>query len=386
MSPPGNSPRIGDRGHLSMDGPSHGRPGHGPSHPSYRLQYPNCRPSHSRGYHHRPRPCVGFGFYHVRSYCPTYYLPYYVAAPTYVYSPPPIIQETVVVVPPTVAYTQPPVGYAEPYNNYGYGGYTSAEPPVGMSGTVSTDVEPVIGETTVVQPAAPQPAPQPLYEPAPTDTTTGQGNGRQLYTMMYEGTKQFSEGAYEAAARLFLNVTLQDPANIDASLAYAVARFATGDYAVAAIAIRRGVSRLPDIVNSPFDIRDRYGNQEDLSRHIQALNSFLVQQPDNVDALVVAGFVQHFTGQRDAARGAFEQLRQISRPDAGMAATFLNAKPLPEAPAGTQTAPSAGPQSQSMDTNWPEIEAPSQRVAAPTAGDSPSFVDNVLSPYVEVLE
>jgi len=258
--------RVGGPGYLSIDRPSHGR-----SCPPYPIHGPrSCR--YPSG---RCRTFVGFGFYESRVYCPSYYVPYYVSAPVYVVSSPPIVQETVVVSP---EYAQPPVSYTPTSPVYGES-YSTYEPIAGVGDTASTDVSPTA-------------------EPATPDTAAGQIAGEQLYVMMYEGTKQFSEGAYESAARMFLNVTLQDPANVDAALAYAIARFATGDYPVAAIAIRRGVSRLPEIVNSTFDIRERYGNPADLDRHLQALQTFLNEHPDHVDGLLVFGFVQHFTSDR----------------------------------------------------------------------------------------
>ena len=363
-----HTPRVGGPGYLSMDRPPFGRP-----------PYAQYDPHNWRTYHHRPRVCVGFGFYEARPYCPAYYWPYFYETPSY-YVAPPYVQETVVVNPPgTYTYTQPPVGYG--------GGYSTYEGMAGTGGPVTAEV-----------PAA---APAEVYSPPPATTgrqesPAGEANGQQLYLMMYEGTKQFSQGTYEQAARLFLNVTLQDPANADAALAYGVARFATGDYAVAAIAIRRGVSRVPDIINSSFDIRERYGNAADLDRHMQALQSFVRQRPDNADALLVLGFVQHFTDQREAARQTFDRLRQVSPPDAGLAGTFLSAKPLPlppaAAPGDTQqppappTAPSS-PQSMNDDLSPPQSDL-LQRVSTATPADEIESIPIIGSdsPYFEILE
>jgi len=393
-----HSPSIGGPGFLSQGrGPRSGGPGylsqgHGPriGGPGYlSMNHDNrwfCQP-HFRPFYHRPRVCVGFGFYESPIFCPTYYEPYFVGAPAYVVAPP-YVQETVVVSPPaTYTYAQPPVTYDQPPVGYGGGGYGTSE---AMAGT---------GDTGAAEVPAAGPAQTYSSPPATTgrqDSAAGDANGQQLYLMMYEGTKQFSDGAYEAAARLFLDVTLKDPGNVDAALAYGVGRFATGDYAVAAVAIRRGVSRLPDIVNSSFDIRDRYGNATDLARHMQALQNYVRQHPDNADALLILGFVQHFTDQRDAARQTFERLRQVSRPDAGLAGTFLNAKPLPPAPAAApgdtqqSPAPPSAPSSpQSMyDESSPLPSEPLQRVSTATPADEIESVPTIDSdsPYVEILE
>jgi len=149
----------------------------------------------------------------------------------------------------------------------------------------------------------------------------------RLFLQMFEGTKAFHEGNYDAAARMFLDVSMQDPANIDGTLAYAVARFATGDYAISAIAIRRGIRRMCEVVNSGFDIRDRYSKQEDFEKHVQMLEDYLTEHSENVDATLVAGFVLHFAGQYDEAAQVFNEFKRLSPSDADVADCFLNADP-----------------------------------------------------------
>lgn len=334
---------------------------------------------------------MGFGFYESVTYVPTYYTPYFVPAPVYVV--PPVVEETVVV-------TQPPVVYTEP------SGTVAA--PVVEGGAATTQVPAGVGPVEqTATPAEPQPqaAPQQQAEPQPQATPTDKAvDGQRLYMMMYEGTKKFSEGAYEDAARMFLDVTLQDPNNVDASLAYAVARFATGDYAVASVAIRRGISRMPEIVDSRFDIRLRYGKMEDLNKHVQAVADFVQAHPDDPDSTLVLGFVQHFIGQRDAARETFGRLRELSPADGDLARVFLNAKPLPAEPAtapGTgqpQPAPPAqsGPQpmgsqptqGQSQGSHTAHEHAMSSPVPAPASPASSASPrrESIGDSYVEILE
>jgi len=163
-----------------------------------------------------------------------------------------------------------------------------------------------------------------------TETGTAPSQDEPLFLMMFEGTRAFHEGDYDAAARLFLEVSMQDPANVDGTLAYAVARFATGDYAISAIAIRRGIRRLCDVVNSGFDIRDRYSDPEDFDRHVRMLEQFLDERPENVDAIIVAGFVLHFAGQHEQAAQTFNEVKRLSPSDADVADCFLNANPPEE--------------------------------------------------------
>lgn len=162
--------------------------------------------------------------------------------------------------------------------------------------------------------------------------------------LMEQGLTAFSERSYESAARTFLQVAMDDPQNVDALLAYAVSRFATGDYAVAAIAIRRGINKFPMIVDAAFDVRSRYGELDDYTDHLLALETYVQEQPNEVDGWLVLGFIRHFSDNRELAKRTFEAVQQMSERYDDIAELFLNAKPLPE-PVGPdpQTAPATQP-------------------------------------------
>ena len=83
---------------------------------------------------------------------------------------------------------------------------------------------------------------------------------------MVQGVELFSKGDYQQAAGLFGQVMNKYNDNVDAILAYGVARFATGEITAAAEAIRQGVRLAPDVVDIPFDLRDRYGQADDFGR------------------------------------------------------------------------------------------------------------------------
>jgi len=152
----------------------------------------------------------------------------------------------------------------------------------------------------------------------------------RMQQWMFDGMKAFGEGTYERAAELFLKVAMEDPENVDATLAYAVARFATGDYHISAIAIRRGVRTFPEVVNSAFDIRDRYGKIDDFDSHLKRLEEYVRQNPQEVDGWLVLGFVRHFMQDREMAGRTFEILKRRSPEDVELAETFLKAKSVQE--------------------------------------------------------
>lgn len=144
-----------------------------------------------------------------------------------------------------------------------------------------------------------------------------------------EGADKFEQGQYDEAVRLFEEVALADRNNADAWFALGTAKFATGDYSRGASAIRQGVQVFPEMVNTVFDIRDRYGNMDDFQRHIESLERHVEQNQGDIDAHIVLGFVYHFTGQRDWAREVFSYVSEKSPNDAHLARVFMNAKEIP---------------------------------------------------------
>ena len=147
----------------------------------------------------------------------------------------------------------------------------------------------------------------------------------KLNRWMMEGAEAFGRGRYNDAALSFLRVAMADPSNADGTLAYAVARFATGNYGVAALAVRRGVLSYPEVVNVDFDIRDRYDERGDFDRQLRRLEEFVRTRPDSADSWLVLGFVRYFTGQRELAQRTFEVLQRQSAEDAELADLFLDA-------------------------------------------------------------
>lgn len=267
---------------------------------------------------------------------------------------------------------QPDPGYVMPPAE----GYV-AEPP--LEGVVSVpapeqapsevQIEPLpapgeaAGQAPVAPPAeAPQAAPQGEATPAapptdappaapeqqPQDQATGpapEPPSPEFQKFMQDGVQAFNAADYEKAARQFLDAANQIQNSVDAWLAYAVARFATGDYEMSAMAIRRGVRLAPDVVGADFDLRERYGNPNDFPRQLKALEEHVQKNPSEPDGWVVLGFIRHFSDHRDLARRAFEVVQNRFEDDAELAKIFLEAKPLqdPAAPSPSGQGSGASP-------------------------------------------
>jgi len=186
---------------------------------------------------------------------------------------------------------------------------------------------------------------------------------------MKEGVEAFANGDYEKSAQNFMKVSMAIPDNVDALLAYAIARFATGDYANSATAIRRGVRKVPEVVNSLFDLRDRYGKMSDFDGHVANLVRHVNQKKDDVDGWLVLGFVQHFIGDRPHSKETFEGVKKRSPADADVASLFINARPIDQLVKEAQAAasqPSAEMQSSGTQPTSVGQATPEAPAVAPT--------------------
>ncbi len=283
---------------------------------------PHCPPPpHYRHHsHHRTSFSFGFGFY---SYCvapppvypvyyPVYAPPVVVTSPVYV-TQPVVVETPVYAAPQTVYYDQP--GYYEqsvvtaPQQQYASPDQYVAPPQgVTLPQTPTPEAPPIAMPEPPVSEAAPAPTPL-LEEPLPEtpqalpaeEPQTPRLSTEELERLVMGGTTQFREGKYDEAAASFLQIINEDGDNVDAQLAYAVSRFATGDYPSSAMAIRRGVTLFPEVVNSLFDLRGNYAEQEDFVKHLRSLEQWLGEHNDDSDAALVLAFVYHFTGQREPA-------------------------------------------------------------------------------------
>ncbi len=329
-SPYGRYPWVPDRAHGAGPGVnhhgSHVRPGH---------VSPRCF-GFTRVYHddfiyrHRPicrphyRSCFGFTFGLLGGGYPVYE-PYPVAVPTPV--PVPVPVATPVYSDPGYAAAVPaPVAPVAPADDLA-GTYIPEQSTDAYAEQIAPSAEPAPQEQ-----ASPTVQPQQL-RPQGEDNQAASPADERMAELMSTAVESFSKGQYDAAARTFLQVAMATGDNVDAWLAYAVARFATGDYSMAATAVRRGIPKYPEVVNANFDIRTRYGNEADFERHLMALDRLLRERPDSRDSWLTLGFVLHFSGMRPQATRVFEMITKQFPDDRELADIFLKAKPVP---AGSQ--------------------------------------------------
>ncbi|MEW6744146.1 MAG: hypothetical protein AB1486_15445 [Planctomycetota bacterium] len=138
---------------------------------------------------------------------------------------------------------------------------------------------------------------------------------------LQHGRELFLAGDYMGAAEAFRQAILLDVKDPMPKFAYAQALFALGNYPFAALAIRLGLTLLPDWPLLGGDVRDFYAKEEDFTEHMQALSYYLQERPDEPHGLLVWGYMSYFSGQIDAANMAFTKILQ-RYPDDPAARTF----------------------------------------------------------------
>ncbi|MGB9626935.1 MAG: hypothetical protein ACPMAQ_18940, partial [Phycisphaerae bacterium] len=282
---------------------------------------------------------------------------------------PAIVAPTAVVAAPPAVVEQPAGAYAEaPPAGYGYGSPAAAAGAAPQA-PAEAQAQPLIPPPPEQQPSpAPAGREQPLLVPpasasaqpsaspeapsaeaqapsaavqtpaaAPTsEAATGQGQTastdqarieEEFGKRMEEGAAAFARGEFDKARHAFVLAILAMPDNVDAKLAYAITQFAIGDYHVAAILLRQVIPAHPEVVYSDFDLRERYEKKEKLTRQVETLRAYIKAHPGDAEAMLVLGFVQHFSGQRDEAKRTFAEVLKVS-PKEAVASVFLNPPPL----------------------------------------------------------
>jgi len=350
----------------------------------------------------RPRWGFSFGFYCGRPlYCPPPVVavpgPVFVE-PAYVIPSPAVVAPTAVVAAPPAVVEQPAGAYAEvPPTGYGYGSPAVAAgaaaqapaqgdgqplvppppeqqpspPPAGREQPLLVPPSPASAQPSA-SPEAPRteaqapsaaveaPAAAPTSEPAAAQGQAASPDQARIEEefgkRMEEGAAAFARGEFDKARHAFVLAILAMPDNVDAKLAYAITQFAIGDYHVAAILLRQVIPAHPEVVYSDFDLRERYEKKEKLTQQVDALRAYIQAHPSDAEAMLVLGFVQHFSGQRDEAKRTFSEALKVS-PKEAVASVFLNPPPLQVA--ATQPA-SQGPAT---------VDSPATQPAQPpTAG------------------
>lgn len=332
----------------------------------HRMRY--CGPFNSNYYSYGYRPLCYYPRYYPYAYSTAYFYdnwPYYSAFGTGYY-------------PGTVAYVEP--GYATTYPTYATGDTylpPSTAPPTGYvdNSTGTYDAGGPSGqEPTQVAPEEGQPNPQ--YQSL---TATGANSA------LAEGNTAFREGKFDEARQAYSRAVLGDERDGYAKMLYATANFATGDYKVAATAVRRSLLTTPELVTYPIDVRSLYADPTTLYGQMDGLARHLSSNPEDRDAALLLAYLHYSIGEPGPARDMFKLLAETDSKDslaselyaaATRAAESTQARPVQPAPKLPAFRPVPGsqnlaPSSSSAPSPMIQPSAPEPPVEPPPHPDVP---------------
>jgi tetratricopeptide (TPR) repeat protein len=159
----------------------------------------------------------------------------------------------------------------------------------------------------------------------------------------------FYRGDYETARREFIRAIVASPDDPELLMMYGFAHFATGDYLVATLAIRRAIKDDPTLIESPVDILGLYASEDQFNAQVARLDDALRQNDQDVDARFLAGFVRYAAGRAGEAQNYFagcaafapQEPTNLLMRDAAMRAASRPAQPSGSATSGIAPAADA---------------------------------------------
>lgn len=125
----------------------------------------------------------------------------------------------------------------------------------------------------------------------------------------------FGQGNFDLARREFVQALLAEPDDPELVMLYGYAHFATGDWLVAALSIRRAIEADATLIDRPIDISSLYPSRSDYQAHLNRLDSYLAGNRRDIDARFLAGFVRYAAGNPDGAIPDFAECASLAPGD-----------------------------------------------------------------------
>ncbi len=202
---------------------------------------------------------------------------------------------------------------------------------------------------TAVVPAPATPAPPGGMSPRPP---VGGVDAAASGEFLDQGDVDFKAGKYQAAARDWRHALTDDPQNGGAVLLMAQTLFALGQYEQAAAATQSAMQMLPQdkwgIVMANY--KDVYGNIEDYTHQLKALEKARDAKPDSPALHFLLGFHFGYLGYEKQAVRELDKALTLAPKDRGsrklrevFAANWPEAPPLPAATTIQGPMPEGGP-------------------------------------------
>lgn len=229
------------------------------------------------------------------------------------------------------AYVSAPT-YVETYPEYAEVAPTVVQQPYADDQLIEIPTQPQAQQG--VAPMTAEPMQQAPYQPTPSQpqTVNPQDSSQQGSSdpqmpaseiALGLGDQSFNSGNYQEARKHYAAAVLKEQNDPRGHIAMGLTLAALGDYSEAGRALRNGVSLAPALADGGFDLSQAYGNRDDMVRHIAGVNDYLRKNPDDMNALFVAGFMQIFGGDVPNGKAAFESYKSRKDADPKMT-TFID--------------------------------------------------------------
>jgi tetratricopeptide (TPR) repeat protein len=152
-----------------------------------------------------------------------------------------------------------------------------------------------------------------LYDPSGAVLAPPQepASPQQVTTPLEAGDSAFRAGDYPEAQVHYVRAQLDGVHSGEAAIAYALAHFAQGDYSLATLALRRGLSEAPDAIQQPLDVAWLYGDASVLEQHVGRLSAHLGQRETDADGWLLLGYVRFGSGDLPGAVEAFGRAAEL---------------------------------------------------------------------------
>ena len=108
---------------------------------------------------------------------------------------------------------------------------------------------------------------------------------------------------------------LSDERDGYAKLLYSMASFATGDYDVASVALRRALLTTDLLIDRPLDLRTLYKDLHQFDVQVDRLKHYVANHPKNRESRFLLGYINYATGRQEPAVVIFGSLTMEDQSD-----------------------------------------------------------------------
>ncbi len=152
-----------------------------------------------------------------------------------------------------------------------------------------------------------------------TDTSPRRRNGPKAGTAeaaLKSGAFAFRRGNYGLSQVEYREAMNRGCTDARSRLGLALAEFALGRYEEAAIVVQSDLIASPSLNRSALSVRSAYRRQTEFDTHLRGLLLALENQPDNSEYLLLAGFMQYYSGDKSAGLANLQRYASSASADA----------------------------------------------------------------------